>query len=178
MPRGNKFMWWTFIHDVYAYAAHCRVLHWPSNIDVALKAYRLYRGQNQIIFVPTSRSALKSFRTRLEWWMIVSPSRSVKNCISQSIQQLLNKWSLTPNTRFIVVNPYRDVIMSEMASQIIGRLDCLLNRVFRCRSKLRVTGLCEGNSPVNSPHKRPVRLKMFPFVDVIMRDTRFGLANV
>ena len=33
------------------------------------------------------------------------------------------------------------------------RLDCLLHRLFRCRSKktskLRVTGLCEGNSPVN-----------------------------
>ena len=32
------------------------------------------------------------------------------------------------------------------------RLDCLLNGLFRCRSKktskLRVTGLCEGNSPV------------------------------
>ena len=32
------------------------------------------------------------------------------------------------------------------------RLDCLLNRLFKCRSKktskLRVTGLCEGNSPV------------------------------
>ena len=31
--------------------------------------------------------------------------------------------------------------------------DCLLNRLFRCRSKktskLRVTGLCVGNSPVN-----------------------------
>ena len=25
--------------------------------------------------------------------------------------------------------------------------DCLLNRLFRRRSKLRVTGLCEGNSP-------------------------------
>ena len=34
------------------------------------------------------------------------------------------------------------------------RLDCLLNRLFRCRSKktskLRITGLCEGNSPVTS----------------------------
>ena len=32
------------------------------------------------------------------------------------------------------------------------RLDCLLNRLLRCRSKetskLRVTGLCKGNSPV------------------------------
>ena len=37
-----------------------------------------------------------------------------------------------------------------------GRLGCLLNRLFRDRSKksskLRVTGLCEGNSPVtNNP---------------------------
>ena len=54
------------------------------------------------------------------------------------------------------------------------RLDYLLNRLFRSRSKktskLRVTGLCVGNSPgpVNSPHKGPVTWKMFPFDDVIM----------
>ena len=53
--------------------------------------------------------------------------------------------------------------------------DCLLNRSFRRISKktwkLRFTGLCEGNSPgpVNSPHKRPVMRKMFPFDDVIMK---------
>ena len=52
--------------------------------------------------------------------------------------------------------------------------DCLLNRLFRRgskkTSKLRVTGLCVGNSPgpVNSPHKWPVTRKMFPFDDVIM----------
>ena len=51
---------------------------------------------------------------------------------------------------------------------------CLLNRLFRRRSKKtskpRVTGLCVGNSPrpVNSPHKGPVTRKMFPFDDVIM----------
>ena len=44
---------------------------------------------------------------------------------------------------------------------------CLLNRLFRRRSKktlkLRVTGLCVGNSPgpVNSPHKGPVTRKCF-----------------
>ena len=40
----------------------------------------------------------------------------------------------------------------------------------RHRSKLRLTGLCEGNSPVtmNSPHKGPVTRKMFPFDDVIL----------
>ena len=52
------------------------------------------------------------------------------------------------------------------------RHDCLLKRLFRRRSKktskFRVTGICEGNSPVNSPHKGPVTRKMFPFDDVIM----------
>ena len=52
--------------------------------------------------------------------------------------------------------------------------DCLLSRLFRCRSKktskLRVIGPCAGNlpGPVNSPHKWPVTRKMFPFDDVIM----------
>ena len=51
---------------------------------------------------------------------------------------------------------------------------CLHNGLLRRRSKktskLRVTGLCVGNSPgpVNSPHKGPVTRKMFPFNDVIM----------
>ena len=54
------------------------------------------------------------------------------------------------------------------------RLDCLLNRLFRHRSKktskFRVTGLCEGNSPVTGefPTKGPVKRKMFPFDDIIM----------
>ena len=53
---------------------------------------------------------------------------------------------------------------------------CLLKLLFRRRSKktskLRVTGLCVGNSPgpVNSPHKGPVTRKMFSFDDVIMED--------
>ena len=60
--------------------------------------------------------------------------------------------------------------------------DCLLNRLFRRRSKkpskLRVTGFVSSASlafvrgihrwPVNSPHKWPVTRKMLPFDDVIM----------
>ena len=52
---------------------------------------------------------------------------------------------------------------------------CFLNRLLRRRSKktskLRVTGLCVGNSPgpVNSQHKGPVTRKTFPFDDVIMK---------
>ena len=60
-----------------------------------------------------------------------------------------------------------DVIMSMMVS-------CLFNYWFRRRSKktskLRVSGLVRGihRWPVNSPHKRPVTRKIFPFDDVIM----------
>ena len=51
-----------------------------------------------------------------------------------------------------VCDHYSDVIMGTMVSQIVSAgLECLFNRLFRHRSKrtskLRVTGLCEGNSP-------------------------------
>ena len=52
--------------------------------------------------------------------------------------------------------------------------DCLLNRLFRRRSrktsKLRVTGLCAGNSPGTGefPAQMPSNAEMFPFDDVIM----------
>ena len=52
--------------------------------------------------------------------------------------------------------------------------DCLLNRLFRRRSKLtsklRVNGLCAGNSPVTGEfsYKWPVKREMFPFDDVII----------
>ena len=51
---------------------------------------------------------------------------------------------------------------------------CLLNRLFRRRSKriskLRITGLCAGNSQLTGefPHKGPVMRKMFPFDDIIL----------
>ena len=71
---------------------------------------------------------------------------------------------------------HKDVIMSAMASEITN-LTIVYSTVDSRRrlkktSKLRVTGLCEWNSPVagNSPHKGPVTRKMFPFDDVIMFD--------
>ena len=54
------------------------------------------------------------------------------------------------------------------------RLHCLLTFWFRHRSKkiskLRVTGLRAGNSPMTGefPHKGPVTRKIFPFNDIIM----------
>ena len=47
---------------------------------------------------------------------------------------------------------YSDVVMGAMASQVTSLTIVLLNRLFRCRSKktskLCVSGLCAGNSPV------------------------------
>ena len=52
------------------------------------------------------------------------------------------------------------------------RLDCLLNHLFRLiwkkTSKLHVTGLCEGNSPVNYPHKGASNAENVPFDNVVM----------
>ena len=64
--------------------------------------------------------------------------------------------------------------------------DCLLTRLFRCRSKkiskLRVTGFVRGihRWPVNYPHKWPVTRKMLPFHDVIMyhRAPRTGFGQM
>ena len=62
------------------------------------------------------------------------------------------------------------------------RFHYLLNRLFRRRSKKtptrRTASLCEGNSPVNSPHKGPVTRKMFPFDDVIMESVKVVGANL
>ena len=66
--------------------------------------------------------------------------------------------------------------------------ECLLNRLFGHRSKktskLRVTGLCAGNSQGTGPpppppplHKGPITRKMFPLDDVIMRREIHGIAT-
>ena len=61
---------------------------------------------------------------------------------------------------------------------------CLLNRLYRRRSKktskLRVTGLCVGNSPglVNSPHKGQLRGKCFHLMTSSCVVTRAGFPSI
>ena len=78
----------------------------------------------------------------------------------------------TTRDPLLVTWHYNDVKMGSMASQItsltIVHSTVLFRRRSKKTSKLRVTGLCSGNSPVNSPHKRTVTRKMFPFDDVIL----------
>ena len=70
------------------------------------------------------------------------------------------RWSILPKSPFRWRHNERNGVSNHQPH------DCLLNRLFRRRSqkssKLRVTGLCAGNSPgpVNSPHKWPVTRKM------------------
>ena len=62
--------------------------------------------------------------------------------------------------------------MNAMASQInyVSIAKPFVQASTKETSKLRVTGLCEGNSPVTGefPAQRPVTRKMFSFDDVIM----------
>ena len=70
-----------------------------------------------------------------------------------------------PVPRFTdVLSHYNDVIMGAIASQITN----LTSVYSMVTSKLRVTGLCARNSPVNFPHKWPVTRKIISFDDVIM----------
>ena len=74
---------------------------------------------------------------------------------------------------------YNDVIMSLSNHQ---PHHCLLNRLFGRRSKktskLRVTGLCAGNSPGTGefPAQMASNAEMFPFDDVIMLCSTMGIA--
>ena len=70
---------------------------------------------------------------------------------------------------------YNDFIMGAMASQITS-LAIVYSTVYlkKKTSKLCVTGLCEGNSPVTGgiPTQRASNAKMFPFDDVIMSNLK------
>ena len=76
-----------------------------------------------------------------------------------------------------VCTHYNDIIMGVMASQITN-LSSVYSTLYSRRrskkaSKLRVTGLCEGNSPLTGefPAQRPVTGKIFPFDDIIMNSS-------
>ena len=56
--------------------------------------------------------------------------------------------------------------------------NCLFRRRLKKKPKLRVTGVCEGNSPVTRefPAQRAITRKMFPFDDLIMSRLKFESA--
>ena len=80
------------------------------------------------------------------WWKWNRINESA-NLVENPAVDLGHQWAIDHQR-----SDYSDVIMSTMVSQFPRRLDCLNNFWFRRRSKktskLRVTGLCEGNSSV------------------------------
>ena len=74
----------------------------------------------------------------------------------------------------VAIQHNNDVIMGVMASQITSLMIVYWTVLFRRRSKktpkLRITGLCVGNSPVTGefPTQMGSNAEMFPFDDVIM----------
>ena len=78
-------------------------------------------------------------KTMFKWWMCIA-SRPQTTTISHWVLHIFIPLQWRHNERNGVSNH--------------RRIDCLLNRLFRRRSKetskLRVTGLCEGNSPVTA----------------------------
>ena len=102
---------------------------------------------------------------------------SLKTCLTlHTLCTVILLDQRSANTQFVcffsINSYYCDVIMGAMALQItsltIVYSTLLFIRISKKTSKLSVAGLCVGNSPVNSPHKWLVTLKMFPFDDVIM----------
>ena len=116
-------------------------------------------------------------------------SRFVFYCDLVLVDQTINNWycSKISHNFEIVTWPSRTLHWRHNDQDGVSNHQprvCLLNCLFRRRSKktskLRVTGLCVGNSPgpVNSPHKGPVTRKMFSFDDVIMKNAdEFGDTN-
>ena len=81
----------------------------------------------------------------------ITHSKKVQHIGGQRIKH--NRWCIFKRL-VIRVLPfhYNNVRMGAIVSQITSLTNCWLNPLFRCRSKktskLRVTGLCAGNSPV------------------------------
>ena len=83
---------------------------------------------------------------------------------------------------FIHTGHYSDVVMSVMVSQITG-VSIVYSTICSGadqNTKPRVTGLCEGNSPVTGefPAQRACNAEKFQFDDVIMIRTKIFLIKV
>ena len=107
---------------------------------------------------------------RISTWIMISNISQFRHSWN------FNKKSLSKHHLWWVISYYQALSLQWCHNERGGishhrQFDCLLSHLrhrAKKTSKLCVTDLCEGNSPVNSPHKGPVMRKMFPFDDVII----------
>ena len=114
-------------------------------------------------------------------YVFASPA-NVQSCVCSSASELTLQTTdkMTTNTPQCIITRqhYTDIIMSLMASQITS-LTIVYSPVCSGTDQRKrqssaslafVRGIHRG--PVNSPHKRPVTRKKFPFDDVIMHNVK------
>ena len=108
-------------------------------------------------------SSLKDKCSHLDEFFIKLAAELVKTTTSRAAPWKLSFWptraqSVTEISSFEMTSPFRWPLQwrHNVHNGVSNHrhFDCLLSRMFRCRSKktskLRVTGLCEGNPPVTS----------------------------
>ena len=122
--------------------------------------------ERRIFYNPLSLTEMIKYAPNsLAYTSILSSYESLNQMKNVTVPLPFNDWAACH---------YHDVIMSAIASQITS-LTIVYSTFYSRRrskktSKLRVTGLCAGNSLVAGkfPHKGPVTRKMLPFDDEIM----------
>ena len=132
--------------------------------------YTLSPGSGLLVLICLRKTKL------FPWFNInIHPKSSIPHTACVIWFPILLSWRLLNTESYDVCIYYSDVIMGTIASQNHQPHDCLLNRLFRRRlkktSKLRVTGLCAGNSPGTGEFPAQMASNaenMFPFDDVIM----------
>ena len=101
--------------------------------------------------------------------------QQIKICVSKTASISSDVWLVATGSSWFSWKHYDDVIMTTIASQTTSITvvysifySGVDQRKHQSSASLAfVRGIHRG--PVNSPHKRPVTRKMFPFDDVIMK---------
>ena len=106
----------------------------------------MYFVRNIVVITTNTATTIWTLKWKMHSWIMIMTIFEM--CVLTGMcYKLLQSWCrLLKSGSLQWCHNQRDGVSNHL------RLDCLLNRLFWCRSKktskLRVTGLCEGNSPV------------------------------
>ena len=185
------FMWWRVTYS----ASYFQLTPWEQ-IPVKDEGWKIASSMSKIIIKQTKTKPSQSYLPfysitcvfkHLGFWKHLHRSRGLasKNNIKSKVleDKVWNySWWMfrTRNFHTHIDAMFRSLHSSQWCHNECDAFsnhrnhDCLLNHLFRTRSKktskLHVTGLCEGNSLMTSefPAQMPVTRRVFPFEDVIM----------
>ena len=182
--------YWTFVRGIHRWLADHNVLnsrttpHMEYRSNIALIAHRIcYQCGTTGIMVIDRRSVIVHVLWGLQQWRSMGHVALVAiiwtyypgtfSSLSSYCNSFEHRVALDGITWHLLMTHYNDVIMYVMASQIIT-LTIVYSSVYSGTDQWKqssaslsfVRGIHRW--PVNSPHKWPVTLKMFPFDDVIM----------